>query len=166
VPPNSRALYRYSAGAHRDPRHRLRGDTIVHKQQHREYRGDMSETETAVEKQRPAHLFRPGQSGNPNGRPRGSRNKLADNFVQDLASAWEQHGVAALEAVARDQPEVLIKVVAQLLPRDLNLNLSATVDAASFAEKFRDAVSLLGNAPPPRLPKLKTIEHENAGKRG
>jgi hypothetical protein len=27
-------------------------------------------------------------------------------------------------------------------------------------------VSLLGNAPPPRLPKLKTIEHENAGKRG
>lgn len=111
----------------------------------------MSETELAGEKQRPAHLFKPGVSGNPAGRPRGSRNRLADSFVADLAAAWNEHGEAALKACALDHPEKFCRIVADLMPRDLNV--SVAVDVADFATKFRSALALLGNETPPRQPR-------------
>jgi hypothetical protein len=36
--------------------------------------------------------FQPGASGNPNGRPKGSRNKLREAFLQALADDFETHG--------------------------------------------------------------------------
>jgi len=37
----------------------------------------------------------PGQSGNPKGRPKGSRNKLSEDFFRDLCEAWQAMGKAA-----------------------------------------------------------------------
>jgi Family of unknown function (DUF5681) len=108
----------------------------------------MSETEVTGLKQRAAHLFRPGQSGNPAGRPRGSKSKLSENFLADLHDCWERHGVAALERCAKEQPEVLVKVIAGLLPRDVRIDVS--VDATEFASRFRSALELLGNPDPPK----------------
>jgi hypothetical protein len=80
------------------------------------------------------------------GRARGSRNRLSDSFISHLRDCWERHGVAALERVAVEQPEVLVKVIAGILPRDLNL--SVNVDASEFAVKFGTAIEALGNEPP------------------
>jgi hypothetical protein len=110
----------------------------------------MSNAEHTAPKQRVIGTpFKPGVSGNPNGRPKGSRNRLADSFLSDLRDIWEVHGIQALEKCAVEQPEVLIKVVAGLMPRDLNLNIA--VDPTAFIETFRTARSMLGNPESPRL---------------
>ncbi|WMT78830.1 hypothetical protein [Bradyrhizobium sp. Ash2021] len=100
------------------------------------------------------------------GRKVGSRNALSESFVADLKNCWELHGRDALDRVARDQPEVLLKVVASLMPKDVNLSIGP--NAASFAETFQHALSLLGNSvEPPRLRRPlrtippKVIEHGN-----
>jgi uncharacterized protein DUF5681 len=119
---------------------------------------DMSATDLAADKQRLAHLFKPGQSGNPAGRPKGSRSKLSENFLADLHDCWERRGAEALETCS---PEVLIKTIASLLPRDLRIDVTHNV--AEFAGKFRSALELLGNTEPPRLRKPlpgRVIEHD------
>ena len=101
----------------------------------------MSDTSTANGRDQQTGQFLSGCKGGP-GRQVGSRNRLAESFIADLRDTWEVHGRDALERVARDQPEVLLKVVASLMPRDIDLNVSATADAVSFAQNFRSALQI------------------------
>jgi hypothetical protein len=66
------------------------------------------------------YQFKPGQGG----RRRGSRNKLGEDFLHALAEDFERHGTEAIERVRIEKPEAYLKVIASLLPRDLNLNVS------------------------------------------
>jgi len=122
----------------------------------------MSNTEanaasTAVQQPRRSfgRPFPKGVSGNPAGRKPGSRNKLAEAFVTDLRDCWEKHGVAALERVATEQPEVLLKVIASLMPKDLSLTIG--LDPTQFAANFRQAVELLGNEPTRAVRSMRVI---------
>lgn len=42
-----------------------------------------------------------GTSGNPAGRPAGSRNKLSEMFLEDLAADWERNGADAIAECRR-----------------------------------------------------------------
>lgn len=64
-------------------------------------------------------LFKPGVSGNPAGRPKGSRNKLGEEFVADLLASWQLHGMAAIRTVASTRPADYLKVIAQVIPKDV-----------------------------------------------
>jgi Family of unknown function (DUF5681) len=65
--------------------------------------------------------FRPGQSGNPAGRPKGSRNKLSECFLKALADDFDTNGVAVIESVRKDRPHEYLKIVAAVLPKQMQL---------------------------------------------
>ena len=66
--------------------------------------------------------FLPGNNGG-NGRPKGSRNKLGEQFLADLQSDWALHGQEVIVAVRKNKPVEYLKVVASILPKDLILNV-------------------------------------------
>jgi hypothetical protein len=79
----------------------------------------------------PAHLrddlkFQPGQSGNPKGRPKGARNALGELFLEAMHDDFLEHGAAAIIAVRTEKPDQYLKVVASILPKDLNINVNQT----------------------------------------
>jgi hypothetical protein len=70
------------------------------------------------------HCWKPGQSGNPAGRPKGSRHKLSEEFIRALAEDFENHGKDAIVKMREDRPGDYIRVIASLMPKDLNLNVN------------------------------------------
>jgi hypothetical protein len=61
-----------------------------------------------------------GHIGGP-GRPRGSRNKLGEEFCIALYEDFQKHGVAVIEAVRTERPADYLKLVASLVPRQIDL---------------------------------------------
>lgn len=63
-------------------------------------------------------------NGNAAGRPKGSRNKLTEDFLSAMAQDFEQHGKAAIVEVRENDPSKYLTVVAQLVPREAELNIN------------------------------------------
>lgn len=66
------------------------------------------------------HQFKPGNPG----RPKGSRNKLGEAFIEAMHEDFEAHGVAAIVKVREEKPDQYLKVIASILPKDLNINVN------------------------------------------
>ena len=72
-------------------------------------------------------MWPPGVSGNPNGRPIGSRTVFSQSFLKDLASVWAERGRAAMEKTAIDQPGVFFATCARLIGPEVKLTIEQTL---------------------------------------
>lgn len=64
--------------------------------------------------------FKPGQSGNPAGRPKGARSKLGEAFIDALLKDWEANGIDAILKMREEKAADYVKVVASLLPKEVS----------------------------------------------
>jgi hypothetical protein len=71
-----------------------------------------------VSKQR-GRPFAAGISGNPDGRPKGSRNKLTETFLDSVARDFASFGAEAIARVRLEDPVMYLKLVRSLVPREL-----------------------------------------------
>ena len=55
-------------------------------------------------KQQIGRPFEAGASGNPTGRPKGSRNKLSESFLKALADDFDANGPGVIERVRKERP--------------------------------------------------------------
>src|SRR5262249_14473866 len=66
----------------------------------------------------PTNLWQPGESGNPAGRLRGSRNRLSEAVICALLRDFSMHGEKAIAKERRTQPAAYLKIIALLVPRE------------------------------------------------
>lgn len=90
------------------------------------------------QKKNKSHLIQPGEVRNPKGRPKGSRNKFAEKFVQDFLADWEKNGTIAIKKARRNDPVSYLRVAASLIPKDFNINHTNEEDLTKMLEKFDD----------------------------
>ena len=88
--------------------------------------------------------FRPGQSGNPFGRPRGARDKLGTAVVQAFAQDFHVHGAKVIAKVRRDRPHDYLKIVASMIPKDAGDEELLTRSADQFSDEELMAVIVNG----------------------
>jgi hypothetical protein len=82
-------------------------------------------TDNTEKKLRNLKPFKPGQSGNPKGRPKGARNRLGSRFLEAMEADFNQFGPEVIALVREKKPEVYMRVVADLLPKEANINVEA-----------------------------------------
>ena len=81
----------------------------------------------------PEYQFKPGNPG----RPKGSRNKLGEHFIQDLYADWEKHGAAVIARVREDRPQDYLKVTASLLPKQVQVENKSELSDSEIAERIK-----------------------------
>ena len=90
-----------------------------------------------------ATQFKPGVSPNPSGRPKGSRNKLGEAFIEALYADFTEHGVAAIEMVRAAKPDQYLKVVASILPKELKVTTEIELNDEQLDQRIRQLAAAL-----------------------
>lgn len=85
------------------------------------------------------HQFKPGNPG----RPKGSRNKLGEAFIADLYADWQEHGKETVERVRVEKPDAYVKVVASILPKELNIKVEDDLSDSELDQRIRQLASAL-----------------------
>ena len=90
----------------------------------------------------------PGVSPNPAGRPKGSRNKLSEDFLSALQEDFAGHGAEAIAACREDDPGKYCSIVASILPKEFVIDRStdglSDADLALALEYFRSLLDSRG----------------------
>lgn len=63
--------------------------------------------------------FKPGQSGNPGGKPKAARNRLTVGFLTVLADDFDRFGKEAMANAREKDPMGYVKAIASLMPKQV-----------------------------------------------
>ena len=107
-------------------------------------KADAADSDSTARKHRQRGLipWKPGQSGNPKGRPKGSRNKLSEEFLADVHASWQVWGRPALMTEAITDPVSYVRMVASLMPREIEA--TTTPDLERMSDEQLDAIIARG----------------------
>ena len=65
--------------------------------------------------------FKVGNPGGP-GRPKGSRSKLSETFLQVLADDFDEYGLETIQKLRSERPDVYVGAIGRLMPKLLELS--------------------------------------------
>ena len=83
------------------------------------------------------HLWKPGESGNPGGKRKGVRNRLSNQFLEDMLADWETHGKDAIVTFRKQRPHEYVKVMAALVPREFNMKINEYEELSDDQVRFQ-----------------------------
>ena len=66
--------------------------------------------------------FLPGHREPGAGRPKGSKNKLAQSFFTDVLTVWEERGLEAVREMAAMDPASFNRMVASTMPKEIDVD--------------------------------------------
>ena len=89
-------------------------------------------------------LWKPGESGNPLGRPLGSRNKLSESVIQDIAADWAIGGAETIARVRVTDPATYFRVVASILPKDILVGIENRLPGGLDPQDWDKLVRIAG----------------------
>ena len=93
---------------------------------------------TAANQRGPGRPFQRGVSGNPAGKPKGSKHKLQEDFVAALAKDFEANGAKAIEAVRTTEPAAYLAIIAKVLPKDVNVSHDVGADLIAALRRINE----------------------------
>jgi hypothetical protein len=80
--------------------------------------------------------WKPGQSGNLNGRPVGTRQAFSAGFLRDLAEVWSEEGRETMVKAARANPATFFAVCARLIGPEVKLTIEQSLPGNLSAEDW------------------------------
>lgn len=80
------------------------------------------------------------------GRPKGSRNKLGEDFIKALAESFELHGAETIETVRLEKPDAYVKVIASLLPKEFKIETTSDLTDEQLDARLRQLADYIAQA--------------------